>query len=290
MSTLASVNRLLPLLPAALPIALFLILWVLLYLPLGTVARAARSLTRAGAARALQSRFGKWAVKQSVRDGLRPYAPVLLLVAIGAVAAFVAGFGFVELSERLRLTASAVYRLDQFVESWFQHARQPGWTILFSACAAVGGTIGMWTLGAAVSAVLLYRGERPSAAYVLVTIVGGALVNLGLKALFARARPDLSLAIAPAQWYSFPSGHAMSSFIACGAVSYIAMRQRWPWKVKSAALAAAATIVVLVGLSRVYLGVHWASDIAGGWAAATVWLAATTIAFEMLLVRLTRSQ
>ena len=52
---------------------------------------------------------------------------------------------------------------------------------------------------------------------------------------------------------------------------------------KSAALAAAVTIVLLVGLCRVYLGVHWASDIAGGWTAATVWLASTAIAFEMLL-------
>ena len=48
----------------------------------------------------------------------------------------------------------------------------------------------------------------------------------------------------------------MGSFIACGAVSYILMRQQWTWKLKSAALAAAVTTVVLVGLSRVYLGVH----------------------------------
>src|SRR4029077_7529701 len=68
-----------------------------------------------------------------------------------------------------------------------------------------------------------------------------------------------------------------------GALSYIALRQPWPWVAKSAGLAIALTMVVLVGLSRVYLGVHWASDIAGGWSAGTVWLASALVAFEMLL-------
>jgi membrane-associated phospholipid phosphatase len=75
----------------------------------------------------------------------------------------------------------------------------------------------------------------------------------------------------------------MSSFITFGALAYLALRQPWPWAARSAGLAAALTIVVLVGLSRVYLGVHWASDIAGGWSAGAVWLASAVMAFEMRL-------
>ncbi len=265
------------------PIVLFLVIWALLYKPLSTVAGGAKSLAKVAATRVMLSRVGKWAFRESVWGGLRPYAPMILVVAIGGLAAFGAGFGFVELALRFRLTTSAVYRLDQLAESWFQHRRQPGWTVLFNTFAAIGGTSGMWVLAGTVTAILLFRKERASAVYVVVTILGGALLNLALKGLFARARPDLTMAIAPGRWYSFPSGHAMGSFISCGAVSYILMRQKWAWKMKSSALAAAITIVILVGLSRVYLGVHWASDIAGGWTAATVWLASTAIAFEMLL-------
>jgi undecaprenyl-diphosphatase len=103
--------------------------------------------------------------------------------------------------------------------------------------------------------------------------------------IFARARPDLASAIAEARWYSFPSGHAMGSFITFGTLAYLVLRQPWPWAAKSAGLAVAMTMVLLVGLSRVYLGVHWASDIVGGWSAGTVWMAFAVAAFE-LLVRL----
>jgi undecaprenyl-diphosphatase len=75
----------------------------------------------------------------------------------------------------------------------------------------------------------------------------------------------------------------MGSCITFGALAYVALRQPWPWAAKSAALALALTMVVLVGLSRVYLGVHWASDIAGAWSASAVWLASAVVAFEMLL-------
>jgi undecaprenyl-diphosphatase len=75
----------------------------------------------------------------------------------------------------------------------------------------------------------------------------------------------------------------MGSFITFGALAYIVLRQTWPWLAKSAGLAIAMTMVVLVGLSRVYLGVHWASDIAGGWSAGTVWLASAVSAFEIIL-------
>lgn len=270
-------------LPVVLPILLFLVLWGLFSTPLSTAAGGVKWLAKGIATRVMKTRVGKWAAKQSAWGGLSPYAALILVVLIGGVAAFGAGVGFVELALRFQVTTSGVYRLDQLAESWFQHARSPGWTKLFTTFAAIGGTNGMWTIGAIVTAYLLFRKERASAVYIIVTILGGALLNLALKGLFARARPDLTIAIASARWYSFPSGHAMGSFISCGAMSYILMRQPWSWKVKSAGLAAAVTTVILVGLSRVYLGVHWASDIAGGWTAATVWLASTAIAFEMLL-------
>ena len=136
---------------------------------------------------------------------------------------------------------------------------------------------------AVVAAILFSRKERASAIFLVVTAGAGALLNLALKLIFDRVRPDLALAISVAHGYSFPSGHAMGSFITFGALAYIVLRQTWPWLAKSAGLAIAMTMVVLVGLSRVYLGVHWASDIAGGWSAGTVWLASAVAAFETTL-------
>jgi undecaprenyl-diphosphatase len=208
---------------------------------------------------------------------------MILLLVLGGLAAFGVGYLFVELAEAARLTTSTVYRADQALHAWVAQVRQPGMTLLLATASNLGGTAGLGALVAVVAALLLARQERASAIFVVVTVGAGALLNLGLKLIFARARPDLASAIAEAQWYSFPSGHAMGSFITFGALAYMALRRPWPWGARSAALAAAMTMVVLVGLSRVYLGVHWASDIAGGWSAGTIWLAAAVAAFEMLL-------
>lgn len=267
----------------ALPLVLFLIFWALCYVPLrgrvGVVTAGAKS----GSAWIARSRLGKWASGRSSRIG--SYAPVLLVMALGGITAISAGYLFVELAEQVRLNTSVVYYADQVIHTWIGHERDPAMTVLFSTATAIGGTVGLVAIVAVAAAMLLLRKERASAVFVVVTAGAGALLNLGLKMIFARARPDLASALIVEGGYSFPSGHAMGSFITFGALAYIALRQPWPWQARSAALAIGMTITALVGLSRVYLGVHWASDIAGGWGAGTVWLAAAVVAFEMLLQR-----
>jgi undecaprenyl-diphosphatase len=263
------------------PVLLLLSLWALCYWPLASLIRAVEAGARRGSARFLGSRAGKWAARHAGPFG--EYAPMVLLLVLGGAAAIGTGFLFVELAEAARRTTSLVYRFDQEVHAWFGHVRQPAMTVLLGTATNIGGTIGLSTLVAVVAALLLGRKERASAIFLVVTAAAGALLNTGLKLIFARARPDLASAIAEAQWYSFPSGHAMSSFITFGALAHLALRQAWPWVARSAGLAVALTMVVLVGLSRVYLGVHWASDIAGGWSAGTVWLGSAVAAFELLL-------
>ena len=269
-------------LPAiALPVVLFLSFWALCYTPLAGLIRVARAAAKRGSARIARSRVGRWTFGHTGPVG--SYAPILLVMALGGIAAIVAGFVFVELAEQVRLNTSAVYRADQAIHTWFGQDRRPAMIVLLRAATNLGGTAGMAALVAVVVAILLVRKERASAIFVVVTGVTGALLNLGLKMIFARARPDLATALTVSRYFSFPSGHAMGSFITLGALAYVALRQHWSWAIKSAVLAIALTLVVLVGLSRVYLGVHWASDIAGGWSAGTVWLTAAVMAFEMLL-------
>jgi undecaprenyl-diphosphatase len=265
----------------AVPVLLFVTFWALCYRPLAHIISVAKAGAKRGSAWVIRSRLGKWAIAHSGTFG--SYAPILLVMAAGGVAAMGAGYVFVELAERIQLTTSVVYRADRAIHGWFLHERQAGLTALLSAMTTTGSGLGLGAIVAAVATTLLVRKERASAIFVVVTVGAGALLNQGLKTIFARARPDMASAIGIVRSYSFPSGHAMESCIAFGALAYLALRQPWPWAARSAGLALAATMVALVGVSRVYLGVHWASDIAGGWSAGTVWLAFAVVAFEMLL-------
>jgi undecaprenyl-diphosphatase len=250
-------------------------------MPLAGLVSVVKVGAKRGSAWLVRSRVGKWTIGHSGRIG--SYAPILLVIVVGAIAAIAAGYLFVDLAEQLERTTSAVSRADQAIHTWFGNEREAAMTTLFTTATNIGGTVGLGTIVAVVAATLFVRKERASAVFVLVTASTGALLNLGLKMIFERVRPDLASALAVARWYSFPSGHAMDSFIIFGALAYIALRQPWPWAAKSAGLAIALTTVLLVSVSRVYLGVHWASDIVGGWSAGTVWLTSAVVAFEMLL-------
>src|SRR5207244_4020919 len=117
-------------------------------------------------------------------------------------------------------------------------------------------------------------------AYLAVTFGGGELLDVELKSYFARARPAMAEALRIAHGYSFPSGHALGSTVAFGALAYLAYRTAKSWSGAAAALAFGATFVLAVSLSRVYLGVHWISDVAAGVSAGLVWVTTTTAAYE----------
>lgn len=117
-----------------------------------------------------------------------------------------------------------------------------------------------------VTALLLARRWR-KAAFATTAFVGSALLNLGSKQIFQRERPGLWESVAPESTFSFPSGHAMGSMTLAVVVVLLMWSTRWRWPV----VVLAVLFVALVGLSRVYLGVHFPSDILGGWCAALVW-------------------
>lgn len=100
--------------------------------------------------------------------------------------------------------------------------------------------------------------------------LGGAVL-LGLKLLFQRLRP-------PDGWiaaggFSYPSGHAFAAFVFWGFVIYLAWRHRLPGALRWTIISVAALMILLIGVSRVLLGVHWLTDVAGGYAAGFAWLA-----------------
>lgn len=112
-----------------------------------------------------------------------------------------------------------------------------------------------------------------------IALLGVSGLNLLLKNLFARSRPQLWERIVDVRYYSFPSGHAMVSLVVYGLLGY-ALARRFPqWRVPIVAVTA--TLVGSIGLTRLYLGVHWPTDVVAGFAAGLVWSIACILAFEM---------
>lgn len=119
-----------------------------------------------------------------------------------------------------------------------------------------------------VAAVVLAVARRPrAAAFVVAATIGAWLVDNGLKDLIGRDRPVLDAPVASASGASFPSGHAMTSAAAYGALVVLAPRRT------RLVLAVVAVVVVAIGITRVALGVHWPTDVLGGWLFGIAWLA-----------------
>ncbi len=136
-------------------------------------------------------------------------------------------------------------------------------TLLMQIASAVGGTAGRLCL-LALALAILWRRARDRAIWLLLLVIGGTLLNLALKQVFAAPRPDLLPHLDIVHTYSFPSGHSAGNMMFFGALAMLAGR-RW-------AYGAGGAIIALIGASRVWLGVHWPSDVMAGWIEGLGWL------------------
>jgi len=140
--------------------------------------------------------------------------------------------------------------------------------------------ITVWALIAAV--ILLTRREYLTAGGWVAALLGGGLLDGMLKQIFHRPRPSWDVPIVTAQGFSFPSGHAMGSLVAYGMLAYLVWRELDPPRGRVALAGCALVLVLLIGLSRMYLGVHYFSDVIAGYAAGTVWLTACITGLEVV--------
>lgn len=118
---------------------------------------------------------------------------------------------------------------------------------------------------------LMLARQRGMAWLALVSAVGGQALALALKALFSRDRPDAAFHATVAAGHSFPSSHAMMSAIVFLTLAALLARLTHRPPLRLYVMGAAAVLSAAVGVSRVYLGVHWASDVAAGWAGGAAW-------------------
>jgi undecaprenyl-diphosphatase len=118
---------------------------------------------------------------------------------------------------------------------------------------------------------LALDGKRHMAYFTAVSVVGGMIIGDVLKELFQRPRPDIVPHLAYATNTSFPSGHSMMSAVTYLTLGAILARSHDRKAVKAFFLLVAALLCFLVGVTRVYLGVHWPTDVLAGWTAGAVW-------------------
>ncbi|HKU96533.1 MAG TPA: phosphatase PAP2 family protein [Vineibacter sp.] len=206
---------------------------------------------------------------------LRPLVAIELSVLMAMVLCAGGLWVFLELAEHVRLnerhaldeTLLLLLRqsdpADPIGPPWIEHAMRD--------VTALGGYTIIVTLTMAVVGYLAIIRQWSSIALIVVSLAGGALLNNGLKVWFDRPRPDLVAHFVDVQTLSFPSGHAMLSaitYLTLGALIARVQPHRW---LKVYVLSIAVVLTLLIGVSRVYLGVHWPTDILAGWCLGAAW-------------------
>lgn len=154
---------------------------------------------------------------------------------------------------------------DPIGPAWFEHA--------VGDLTSLGGYAILTLLVVGVCAYLLAMGKRGNALLIVGAVVSGALLSESLKMGFARPRPDLVPHLVVAESGSFPSGHAMLSAVTYLTIGVLLARIHEQRRVKSLVLGFAIALTLLVGASRVYLGVHWPTDVLAGWSLGAAWAA-----------------
>jgi membrane-associated phospholipid phosphatase len=162
--------------------------------------------------------------------------------------------------------------LDEHVLRWVERRRTPTFDAAMLELTTLGDGIVILMLVAVASIFLWLTQHRWSVYILLVGVLGGKVLNNGLKLLFARPRPSVVEWIDQVSSPSFPSGHAMSAIIAYGSVAFLVARLEPTPALRRATWALAALLILGVGISRIYLGVHYPSDVLGGFLAGLAWL------------------
>lgn len=229
--------------------------------------------------------FIRWTVGH-VR-GFYAAAGVFLAVGLGLAVLATGLFGLIA----EWMVGGATQAFDLAVVEWVRARQAPWLDWLALAGAALGSGLATWIVLGVGSLVLWFTRHHISVLLLWIALLGGRLLSAELKAIFDRPRPeplswDLAIFGSPIDFPaspSFPSGHAVTSVILFGTLAYLVVRLEPTVALRRLTLVVAALLILLIGLSRVYLGVHYPSDVLAGYLAGFVW--ATFAAFATELMR-----
>ncbi len=206
--------------------------------------------------------------RYGLRLTLLAVAFLLVAVPFGWLVSQVEGEGSL-----VRLDTSAARHLH----AWVRDA--PTIVRLLQAVTFLGSTVWIYMIGIPAALFVWRRHHVRLAVFLAVTVVGGGVLNSVLKAVVDRPRPSLVDPVAVADGRSFPSGHAMTATVVYGALLlvFLPVVAR---RLRPVVIGAAVVLVAAIGFTRLALGVHYISDVLGGFVLGLAWLAASVAAFS----------
>lgn len=198
------------------------------------------------------------------------------LTLAAVVMTIIAGWCFLEVADEV--TEGETRRVDEWVVRSLRHSNDPSnplgppWLeeVIRDLTALGGITVLVLVIGAVAGYLWICRAYH-SIWLVLSASLGGLLLSVLLKGIFQRPRPNLAPHLMHAVHSSFPSGHTMNSAVVYLTLGLLLAQLAERKRLKAYFIAVATLLTVLVGMSRVYLGVHYPSDILAGWAAGATW-------------------
>ena len=224
----------------------------------------------------ITDRWGRWVV---------PYAALWITMLIGGVIVVALAVMGAEVYDNV-VDDAGLANLDKPALALSEDLRTPWLNSAVTAFTNIGGGIGMPIVGSILTAWLTWAGRtwRP-----LILVGGAAAVSVSAttfgKKLFGRTRPDHADAVPPYESSpSFPSGHTLNTTVVIGLVVYLACLQIQRTVARVSIITAGSIFIIAMGLSRVFLGHHWLTDVIAGWLLGLAWVGIVILAHRLFHV------
>jgi membrane-associated phospholipid phosphatase len=215
-----------------------------------------------------------------VRDRLSPGSYLGLHLTIGFMLSAIFVWIFGGITEDV-LTGDPLVKVDRWVMLNILHFRTPLVTKIMTIFTHTAGGIAITAGSLIIMIYFLFKKRFDYLIAYISAVIGGSILVLLLKIVIHRRRPAAESSLTGAGGWSFPSGHAMMSVIFYGMVLYFTIRRIRSWELRVFMVMAAGFIVFLLGLSRLYLEVHYLSDVLAGYAGGLFWLTVCITALEV---------
>jgi undecaprenyl-diphosphatase len=222
--------------------------------------------------------------KPETRPEPRPEAGQVIgfggFVALGFLLGLIVLYAFAWLADEV--LAQETFSLDNAASAYLQQFSSPELTTVMWTISLMGNEV-VWVFAAVLLALFSWQRRWGSALTVVVILGGEQLLNNVLKNLFQRTRPSPVVpGLFIAQQFSFPSGHAMTAMAFYCYVGYLSFRYvRGTWRILVVLILA--ILVILIGVSRIYLGVHYLSDVIAGYLAGFLWTDMVILGSQLLM-------
>ncbi len=204
---------------------------------------------------------------KSPLETIKRHGAGLVLILLGVLAPLLL-FGVLaeDVAER------EAFHFDNPTLLWLHVHATPRLDALMLLASRIGGVTISLPIVVGLAVVLWLLSRRRAAIFLAIGVGGACLIDVVAKLIFARQRPDLWLSIAPEHDYGFPSGHSMLSMAIVASVLALIWSASLPRFLQWGATILGVAFVIWVGVSRLYLGVHYPSDVLAGWSASLAWV------------------